>query len=210
MAPKMGTFVPIMGTRATKGRSRAGAALFSDVQGRVLALLFGQPARRFRGAELIRLVGSGTGATHRVLHQLVAADLVTVTAVGNQRHYHANARSPVFEDLHRLVLKTVAVAEPLQRALAPLAPRISEAFVFGSIAAGAEHAASDVDLFIVSDDVEYADLFDRLASAERELGRRIEPTLLTTQAYARRLRATDGFAKRVASGDRIPIISRPA
>jgi predicted nucleotidyltransferase len=197
-----------MGTRPALRRSRIGAALFSDVQGRVLALLFGQPTRRFQGAELIRLVGSGTGATHRVLHQLVEADLVTVVPVGNQRHYQANERSPVFEDLHRLVLKTVAVAEPLQRALAPLASRIAEAFVFGSVAAGTEHASSDVDLFIVSDDVEYADLFARLASAERELGRRIEPTLLTTQAFARRLRASDGFAKRVASGDRIPIIAR--
>ena len=197
-----------MGTRPAIRRSRVGAALFSDVQGRVLALLFGQPARRFQGAELLRLVGSGTGATHRVLHQLVDAELVTVVPVGNQRHYQANAQSPVFEDLCRLVLKTVAVAEPLQKALAPLASRIAEAFVFGSVAAGAERASSDLDLFIVSDDVEYAELFDRLASAERELGRRIEPTLLTTQAFARRLRTTDGFAKRVASGDRIRIISR--
>jgi predicted nucleotidyltransferase len=197
-----------MGTRPAIRRSRVGAALFSDVQGRVLALLFGQPARRFQGAELLRLVGSGTGATHRVLHQLVDAELVTVVPVGNQRHYQANAQSPVFEDLRRLVLKTVAVAEPLQKALAPLASRIAEAFVFGSVAAGVERASSDLDLFIVSDDVEYAELFDRLASAERELGRRIEPTLLTTQAFARRLRTTDGFAKRVASGDRIPIIAR--
>ncbi len=197
-----------MGTRPAIRRSRVGAALFSDVQGRVLALLFGQPARRFQGAELLRLVGSGTGATHRVLHQLVDAELVTVVPVGNQRHYQANAQSPVFEDLCRLVLKTVAVAEPLQKALAPLASRIAEAFVFGSVAAGVERASSDLDLFIVSDDVEYAELFDRLASAERELGRRIEPTLLTTQAFARRLRASDGFAKRVASGDRIPIIAR--
>jgi predicted nucleotidyltransferase len=197
-----------MGTRPAIRRSRVGAALFSDVQGRVLALLFGQPARRFQGAELLRLVGSGTGATHRVLHQLVDAELVTVVPVGNQRHYQANAQSPVFEDLRRLVLKTVAVAEPLQKALAPLASRIAEAFVFGSVAAGVERASSDLDLFIVSDDVEYAELFDRLASAERELGRRIEPTLLTTQAFARRLRASDGFAKRVASGDRIPIIAR--
>jgi predicted nucleotidyltransferase len=144
-----------------------------------------------------------------VLHQLVDAELVTVVPVGNQRHYQANAQSPVFEDLCRLVLKTVAVAEPLQKALAPLASRIAEAFVFGSVAAGVERASSDLDLFIVSDDVEYAELFDRLASAERELGRRIEPTLLTTQAFARRLRTTDGFAKRVEpSGDRIPIIAR--
>lgn len=204
----MGTFLPNMGTRSAVRRSRIGAALFSDVQGRVLALLLGQPARRFQGAELIRLVGSGTGATHRVLRQLVEAELVIVLPVGNQRYYQANAASPVYEDLHRLVLKTVAVAEPLQKALAPLASRIAEAFVFGSVAAGTERASSDVDLFIVSDDVEYADLFDRLAGAERELGRRIEPTLLTTQAFARRMRATDGFAKRVTSTDRISIIAR--
>ena len=82
-------------------------ALFSPVQQRVLGLLFGQPERRFQSAEVIRLARSGTGAAHRVLIRLAAAGFVTVTRTGNQKHYQANWESPVFTELHSLVVKVV-------------------------------------------------------------------------------------------------------
>ena len=123
----MGTFVPIMG-RAARRPSLAGA-LLTPVQMRVLGLLFGQPNRRFQSAELIRLARSGTGAVHRQLGRLAAVGLVTVTTVGNQKFYQANAASPVFSELHGLIVKTVGLVEPLRRVLAPLAEKILAAFV---------------------------------------------------------------------------------
>jgi hypothetical protein len=87
--------------------------LFSPVQQRVLALLFGQPGRSFRGAEVIALADSGTGAVHRQLVRLADSGLVTVTRVGNQKHYQANRDSPVFTELHGLVVKTIGLVGPL-------------------------------------------------------------------------------------------------
>jgi len=75
-------------------------ALFPSVQKRVLAILFGQPERRFHGSrELIELVGSGTGATHRVVKRLAEAGLVREEVEGRQKYYRANAESPVFDEL---------------------------------------------------------------------------------------------------------------
>lgn len=136
----MGTFVPVMG-RSARQLSIAGA-LLTPVQMRVLGLVFGQPDRRFQSAELIRLAKSGTGAVHRQLGRLAAAGLVTVTSVGNQRFYQANAASPVFAELTAFVAKTVGLVEPLRRALAPLAPEIAAAFVYGSVAKGSDRAQS--------------------------------------------------------------------
>jgi hypothetical protein len=115
-------------------RSAVATALFTPVQQRVLGLLFGQPERRFQSAELIRLAGSGTGAVHRQLQRLAATGLVRVTRDGNQKYYQAQRESPVFTELHGLIVKTVGVVEPLRAALAPLASRIHLAFVFGSVA----------------------------------------------------------------------------
>src|SRR5688572_28795806 len=109
-------------------------ALFTPVQQRVLALLFGQPDRRFQSAELIRLADSGTGAVYRQLQRLAAAGLVLVTREASLKYYQANPRSPIYPELHGIVLKTVGVLEPLRDALAPVASRIEAAFVFGSIA----------------------------------------------------------------------------
>ena len=72
------------------------AVLFAPVQRRVLGLLFGQPQRRFQSAELIRMAGSGTGATYRLMTRLATVGLITTERVGNQKHYQANADSPVF------------------------------------------------------------------------------------------------------------------
>ncbi len=97
------------------------------MQQRVLGLLFGQPDRRFQSAELIRLAKGGVGAVHRQLSRLAASDLLTVTRTGNQKHYQARRDSPVFEELHGLIVKTVGVAAPLREALAPRAGAMTAA-----------------------------------------------------------------------------------
>lgn len=66
-------------------------ALFAKVQQRVLGVLFGNPRRSFYANEVIALAHSGTGAVQRELARLEGSGLVTVTRVGKQKHYQANA-----------------------------------------------------------------------------------------------------------------------
>lgn len=194
-----------MGT-TRRPRQGIGNALFTRVQQRVLGLLFGQPARRFQSAELIRLVRGGSGGTQRTLRRLVEAGLVDVSRIGNQKHYQANRSSPVFHELQRLVVKTSGVAEPLARALRPFKGRIIAAFVYGSVASGAESAASDVDVLVIGDRIAYADLFRAFERAERVLSRKVNPNVMTAAEW-REKRATPGtFAARIAKRPRIWLI----
>src|SRR5258706_1898028 len=117
-------------------------ALFSKVQQRVLALIFGQPERSFYASEIIRHVRSGTGAVERELTRLKSSGLVSVERIGNQKHYRANPQSPTFAELKSLVRKTVALAEPLKESLEPLSDGIDAAFVYGSVAKGTDTARS--------------------------------------------------------------------
>jgi len=131
---------------------------------------------------------------------------VTVTRTGNQKHYQARRDSPVFEELHRLIVKTVGVAEPLRQALSPRARAIRTAFVYGSVAKGTDRAKSDIDLMVVSDSLRYADLFETLQAAEAMLGRTVNPTVMTlAQWRAKRARA-DSFAARVSAQPRVFVI----
>jgi len=187
-------------------RSAVAAALFTPVQQRVLGLLFGQPERRFQSAELIRLAGSGTGAVHRLLQRLVAAGLVTVTRDGNQKYYTAENESPVFHDLHGLIVKTVGIVDPLRSALAPLSGRIDLAFVFGSVAKGTERAGSDIDLLVVTDDLAYADIYAALAPAEQMLGRTINPTVFARAEWKRKRARNDTFAARINTQRKLFVI----
>jgi predicted nucleotidyltransferase len=180
--------------------------LFTPVQQRVLGLLFGQPGRRFQSAEMIRLAKSGTGAVHRQLARLAAAGLVTVTSVGNQKFYQANAASPVFEELSGLIVKTVGIIGPLRRALAPLASAIDAAFVYGSVAKGSDRAGSDIDLFVLSDSVRHEELYGALGPAEKDLGRSINPTVMTRAEWRSKRSTPDSFVARVGSGPHLIIL----
>ena len=172
-------------------------ALFTKVQQRVLAMLFGNPGRSFYANEVIALAGSGTGAVQRELAGLEAAGLVTVTRVGNQKHYQANAAAPVFEELRGLMLKTSGLADVLRGALAPLETQISAAFVYGSVAKRQDTAKSDIDLMVVSDSLSYADLFAVLEEATKQLGRTVNPTVYSRQELDKRVREDNAFIKRV-------------
>lgn len=186
-----------MGTRAQSQRAGVANALFTPVQQRVLALLFGQPDRRFQSSELIRLAHSGTGAVHRQLGRLADTGLISVMRSGNQKHYQANRSSAVFVELHGLVLKTIGVVEPLRDALSALAPRIRAAFVYGSSAKGTERATSDIDLMVISDAVRYHDVYEALQPVEGMLARPVNPTVLTPTEWRRKRKRADSLAARV-------------
>lgn len=192
-----------MGSIARKG---VADALFSRTQQRLLALLFVNPDRSYFANELVRLAGSGIGAVHRELATLESAGLVTAKRVGNQKHYQANRAAPIFGELRGIALKTFGVAEVLREALQRLAPKIRIAFVYGSLAKGTDHAASDVDLMVVSDEVDYADLFGATAEAERRLGRKVNPTVYGTAALQEKRTAGDGFIPRVLAQPKILVI----
>ena len=194
---------------ATSGATTSLAdALFTTTQQRLLALLFGQPSRSFFATELIGLTGSGSGAVQRELERLTSSGLVNVSLVGRRKHYQANHQSPVFEELRGLVVKTVAVLQPVRGVLKPLADRISLALVYGSVANGTDTASSDIDLLIVADDLTLEDVYSALIPVEAELDRRIHPTLYTSREFADRKSAQSAFLTNVLGGDHLIVMER--
>lgn len=181
-------------------------ALFPKGRQRVLSVLFGSPDRSFYANEVIALAQSGTGSAQRELAALSEAGLLTVTRQGNQKHYQANAASPVFAELRGLVLKTSGLADVLRAALAPLAPQIQAAFVYGSVAKQQDTAQSDIDLLVVSAHLGYADVFGALESAIVSLGRKVNPSLYTPADIAKRLEKDNAFVTRVLQQPKIWLI----
>jgi predicted nucleotidyltransferase len=182
------------------------SALFSQVQQRVLALIFGNPDRSFYTREIMKNVGSGTGAVERELAKLESSGLVTTQRIGNQKHYRANRASPIFEELYGLVLKTVGLAEPLRQSLQPYADRIRVAFVFGSVAKEKDTARSDIDLMVIGDDLNYSDLYTALQNAEELLKRKVKPNFLSMEDWQRKISQKNSFISNIRTQSKIFII----
>lgn len=205
--PKLGIIIPEMGmARSVQAQGSLADALFSKTQQRVLAQLFGRPDRTFYANELISLTGGGSGAIQRELARLERSGLITSERRGAQKHFQANPASPLFEELRSIVRKTVGLAEPLREALQPLAPRIKAAFVYGSVAKRADSARSDIDLMIVSDKLDFATVVGALYPLEAKLGRAINPNIFKSREFAKRLKKSDGFLKRVIAQPKLWII----
>lgn len=196
---------PNLGMDAPASTSLADA-LFPRVRQRVLAILFGNPGRSFFLNEVVALAQSGTGAVQRELASMSEAGLLTVTAQGNQRHYQANDQAPVFNELRGLVMKTFGAVDVLRAALAPIAGKIRCAFVYGSVAKLEDTASSDIDVLVISDVVGYGDAFKILEGVGIDLGRKISPTIYTTDDWSDRLRKRNAFITKVMKQPKLWLI----
>lgn len=196
-----------MGKSSRRVEGLAGA-LFGRTQGKVLGILFGEPDRSFLGAEVIRRARAGVGGVHRELVKLERSGLVTVERSANQKRYRANRESPVFAELHGLVVKTVGLVGPLAEALAPLREKIRAAFVYGSVAGESDTAGSDVDLVVIGEGIDYPSLFEALLPAEAALGRPVHPKLSSPEEWRRRLSSGGAFARKVSARPRLFVVGR--
>ena len=178
------------------------ALLFGAYRRDVLALLLLHPEESLHVRELARALGKPPGTLLRELNALAAAGVLTRRPVGNQVHFQANPASPIYEELRGILKKTVGVAEVLREALAPLAPKIRAAFIYGSVARGDERPGSDLDLMIVGDP-SFAEVVEALAPAQQLLRREVNPSLFPTLEFRKKLAAGDPFLVRVLADRRI-------
>jgi predicted nucleotidyltransferase len=88
-----------------------------------------------------------------------------------------------------------------------LLPQLSQAFVYGSVATGKDHAGSDVDVMLVGEDIIYSDVMQRLETAEHQLGRSVNPTIYSPAEFATRLAEGQNFLTRVMSQAQINLLS---
>jgi predicted nucleotidyltransferase len=101
-----------------------------------------------------------------------------------------------------MALKTVGLAQPLARALAPIADQLREAFVFGSVAAGKDASDSDIDLVVVGD----IDLFmvsPLLDTVEQELGRPVHVNVYSEDEWSS---DTDLVLRSIKAGPQIDLM----
>jgi predicted nucleotidyltransferase len=215
--PKLGITISVMAVNTPLEHSRQkhdavhrgsalASALFTSTQQRVLALLFGQPDRSFFVTELVSLADSGSGAVQRELVRLAQSRLVIVTRIGNQKHYQANKDSPLFGELCSIIRKTVGLQETVRVALEPLNKKISLALIYGSVANQSDTAASDIDILLVSNNLTLEEVYTALASAERQLDRRVSPTLYTVNEFKQRQKSRNSFLTRVLDGQTVILI----
>jgi predicted nucleotidyltransferase len=175
--------------------SRAGAA--------VLAETFGTPDRELYLRELVRLTGFAPRTIQLELDRLVGTGLLTDRRDGNRRYVRAAKGHPLYAPFREIVMKTSGIVPLLRAALGEA--RIEFAFIFGSVAAGAAKALSDVDVLVVGAEG-LRSVVARLRNVQEAIAREITPVVWTPAEYVNRRNRGDHFLSRVLSEPRLMVV----
>jgi len=104
------------------------------------------------------------------------------------------------------VRKTVGLVEPLRDALKAYAKSIDFAFVYGSVAKGADSAKSDIDVMIVGESLSYSGIYSALQKAEKRIQRPVNPTLFTPAEWRRKREGKGSFVRKVSEQPKLFIL----
>lgn len=171
-------------------------ALFSTSKQGILAATLMEPDRWWYLSDLARYLGVHHATLQRELTRLTRADLLLSRRDGNRAYFRANPNSPIFPELRILFAKTIGLGDVLRELLQPVAGAVRVAFVYGSVARGAEVSESDIDLMIIGD-VSLKDLSPSIREAEDRLHRPVNPKVFRESEFLERLATGTPFIQRV-------------
>lgn len=180
----------------TKQSSDLGAVFFGAYRRRVLGLLLLHPDEAFHLREIARITDTQPGTLRRELLQLTQAGVFTCEKMGNLVRYRADKACPIYAELRGILKKTAGVVDVLREALAPLSDGISAAFVYGSVASGAERRASDIDVMVVGR-VTFEQVTAALHGAFDALRREVNASVYSEAEFNQRSREKGQFLARV-------------
>lgn len=158
----------------------------SQAQAELLTWLYLHPDEKFGLTDLARRVGVSVPTIHREADRLTEARLVVETTLGRNRLLAANLDHPAAEALTRLLEVTFGPRQVIAEEFASV-PGADRVLVFGSWAARYSgipgHSPNDVDVLVVGDGVDRADLYAAADRAQARLGLPVNPVTRTHRQW---------------------------
>ncbi len=158
----------------------------SQAQAELLTWLYLHPGQQFSLTDLARRVGASVPTVHREAERLVESRLVTETILGRNRMLSANLGHPAAESLGRLLEVTFGPRQVVAEEFAGV-PGADRVLIFGSWAARyageTGHAPNDIDVMVIGDAVERADLYAAGDRAQDRLGIPVNPVTRTHEQW---------------------------
>ncbi len=191
----------------TKQPTDLGTLFFRAYRRQVLSLLLLHPDESFHLRELARITNTQPGTLRRELVQLAEAGVLTREKVGNLVRYKADTTCPIYDELRGILKKTAGVVDVLREALAPLGDKISVAFVYGSVATGAERRASDIDVMVVGT-ASFEEVVRALYPCQEQLRREINPNVYDVDEFKKKAKEKGSFLSRVLKDPKLFILGK--
>ena len=181
----------ILGYTSTSAGLSFRIAESTTVQESVLDLLMDGAGTAYTELQVRERLGLPKSSTHRALKELADQGLASVESVGRTLLYRIDPDDPLVH--HLKIARAISKA---RSALAPVADDIDLAVLFGSASRGEDTEGSDLDLFVVTSDV------DRVLG---ELARHgwLQPVVVTPSQHMQIIAEGGAFSRAIAEGIRV-------
>jgi predicted nucleotidyltransferase len=176
----------------------------SKARQHLLAYYFSNPTARHHLRDLAERLGIDPSNLSKELGRLEREGLFGSEVSGRQKYFQLNREYPLFDEVRRIVAKTIGAAPVIAQSLKRI-EGIDEAYLYGSFASNQQDAASDIDVLMVGAPREEV-LAQTMRKLERQLGREINYTVLTSKEFEARRARKDAFLEDVWHNKRIPLI----
>jgi predicted nucleotidyltransferase len=176
----------------------------SQLQGELLALVSGDPARQWTIDELAERTGEPYQTVATEVRRLQEAELLEATTVGRTKLLSANEASPYLRPLSQLA--TMAFGPPIVigEEFASV-DGIETIYIYGSWAARYQGepgpAPNDIDVLVIGRP-DRDEVYDAARRAQQRLGREVNVTQRTRKQWDA---ATDGFSEQVRSSPMVEV-----
>lgn len=178
--------------------------LRSEARQRLLAYYFTNPTARLHLRDLAEKLNTDPSNLSKDLRRLEREGLFRSEINGRQKYFQLNRDYPLFDEVRRIVAKTIGARPAIQKLLKQI-EGIYEAYLYGSFAKSQQDAASDIDVLVIGAPREKA-LAQAVGKLERQFGREINYTVLTREEFESRRARKDAFLENVWHNRRIPLI----
>jgi predicted nucleotidyltransferase len=177
----------------------------SKARQQLLAYYFTNPTSRHHLRDLAARLSIDPSNLSKDLGRLERDGLFRSEVIGRQKYFQLNREYPLFDEVRRIVAKTIGAAPLIGQSLKKI-EGIDEAYLYGSFASNQQDAASDIDVLVIGAPREEV-LAHVMRRLERQLGREINYTVLTPKEFGSRRARKDAFLENVWHHKRIPLVS---
>lgn len=176
----------------------------SEVRVKLLAFFFAHPTEEYHINGLAKLLEISPSSLQGALYALEESGILESRKEANLRYFKVNENSPIYDELKKIILKTVGLGDMLRENLSTIG-EIQYAFIYGSFARGDERESSDIDLMIIGSPDE-GKLLDVIRESESILQRVINYTIYSLEEWSKKKAEGNSFVVQVISNKRIELI----
>ncbi len=151
---------------------------------KILELFLFYSEKNFYLREIARLTNENTNSIRRELNNLVELNVLTKQKKGNIIFYEINKKSPLYEPLKIMFMRTESLGKHLTKSFKN--KNIKYALIYGSFASGKETEKSDIDLLIIGS-IKQTDIIDTISNFERKMLREINYIIWNKNEFEKRI-----------------------